>query len=178
MLDFEKKKILWVYYTNEYAWDGEIVGYINKNNNKLLSKKQYNKMIEREIREKWKYMDLEELVNYGNFDFFRIHMLNNIDIDYNALVEIIIDENDDIEKYNPYLEMHWLEVLALENEKSIYQIAKKGGLSTSTLYTMIDKDTQICDISIKTLSKILKGLNISLNDFVDKYDNRFFITKN
>src|SRR5690606_34299277 len=158
---------------NEYAWDSEIVGYINKNNNKLITKKQYDEMVEREAYERWQDMDVDELADYEDFENFWANILNSVDNDFIPLFEIIVNENDDIEKYNPYIEMHWLEILALENEKSIYQIAKKGGLSTSTLYNMIDKDTQICDISIKTLSKILKGLNISLNDFVDKYYNRF-----
>lgn len=173
-LDFEieKKRILWVNYSNEYAWNGDIIGYINKNNNKLLSRKQYNELIEREVYEKWYNMDIEEIINYNDFEDFYKSILNNPDNDYEPLVEIIINENDDIEKYKPYLEMHWLEILALENEVSIYQIAKKGGLSTSTLYSIIDKDIQLCDILDETLNKILKGLNMNIFEFIYKYEGR------
>src|SRR5690606_23986083 len=140
LVDFEineKRKILWVSWKNQYVWGGDIIGYINKNNNKLLSRKQYEEMIEREVYEKWYNMDIEEILNYNDFDDFYESILNNPDNDYEPLVEIILsyDDNidyDDIEMYNPYIEMHWLEILALENEVSIYQIAKKGGLSTST----------------------------------------------
>ena len=174
MLDFEKRKILWVYYFNEYAWDGEIVGYINKNNNKLITKKQYDEMVERKAYEKWQDMDVDEMADYEDFENFWANILNSVDNDFIPLVEIAINENDDIEKYNPYIEMHWLEILAIEFEKSIYQIAKKGKLSTSTLYSLIEKDTQLCDISLKTLNMILKGLDISLIDFINIYKNRLF----
>ena len=175
MLDFEKRKILWVYYTNEYAWNGDIVGYININNNKLLTKKQYDKMVEREAYEKWQNMNIEELTDFEDFENFWAYILNNsFENDFIPLVEIIIDENDDIEKYNSYIEMHWLEILALEHEVSIYQIAKKGGLSTSTLYSMIDRNTQLCDISAETLNKILKVLNMNIFEFMYKYDGRLF----
>lgn len=166
------RKILWVNYSNEYAWNGDIVGYINKNNNKLLSRKQYEELIEREVYEKWYNMDIEEILEYDDFDDFRKNILDNPDNDYEPLVEIIINENDDIEKYNPYIEMHWLEILALENEVSIYRIAKKGGLPTSTLYSIIDKDIQLCDITTETLNKILKGLNMNIIEFIYKYDGR------
>lgn len=167
-------KILWVYYSNEYAWNGEIVGYINKNNGKLLSKKQYEEMIEREAMEKWQDMDVEELTNYEDFEDFWANILNSVESDFEPLVEIIIDENDDIEKYNPYIEMNWLEILALEHEKSIYQIAKKGGLTPSTLYSIIDNNTSVLDISDETLNAICKGLGISIFEFIYKYDGRLF----
>ena len=182
LLDFEfneRKKILWVSHSNMYVWGGDIVGYINKKNNKLLSRKQYENMVEKEVYEKWYNMTLEEIMNYEDFEDFYKSILDNPDLDYEPLVEVILSDYDDIDyddldMYDPYLEMHWLEVLALENEKSIYQIAKKGGLSTSTLYSMIDRDTYLCDISVETLNKILKGLDMNIFEFIQKYDGRLF----
>ena len=182
IIDFEineKRKILWVSWENQYAWGGDIVGYINKNNNKLLSRKQYEEMIEREVYEKWYSSDIEEIINYNDFDEFRKSILDNPELDFEPLVEVVLSDYDDIdyddiEMYNPYIEMHWLEILSLENEKSIYQIAKKGGLTSSTLYSIIDRDTQLCDISVETLNKILKGLDMSIFEFINKYDGRLF----
>ena len=182
MLDFEinntneKRKILWVSCSNEYvkeiAKDENIIGYFHKNTNKILTKRQYNEILEQEIGERWWNTNLNEITDFENFDDFIKDTLKDIENEYEALVEIVIDENDDIERYNPYIKMHWLEILALENEVSIYQIAKKGGLSTSTLYSMIDRDTQIYDISDETLNKILKGLNMNIFEFIYKYDGR------
>lgn len=165
-------KILWVNCSNEYALNGDIVAYFNKNTNKIITKKQYEKMKEKELQEKLQDMDIQELVDYEDFENFYANVLNSIGNDYEPLVEIIINENDDVEKYNPYIEIHWLEILALENEVSIYQIAKRGGLPTSTLYSIIDKDIQLYDISDETLNKILKGLNMNVFEFIYKYDGR------
>lgn len=178
IIDFEineKRKILWVSWENQYVWGGDVVGYINKNNNKLLSKKQYEEMIEREIYEKWYNMDIEQILEYDDFDDFRKNILDNPDNDYVPLVEVILSDcKDDLEMYEPYIEMHWLDVLAIEHNKSIYQIAKKGGLSSSTLYSIIDRDTQLCDITAETLNKILKGLEMNIFEFIYKYDERLF----
>ena len=168
------KKILWVSWSNEYAFGGDIVGYQNKNNDMIISKEQYEEMIERELRETWLNMDINKIANFESFDEFKKSALDNVETDFEPLVEIIIDENEDIEKYNPCLEMHWLEILALENEKSIYQIAKKGDLTTSTLYSLIDRNTQLGDISVDTLNKILKGLGITIFGFIYNYDGRLF----
>lgn len=178
LLDFEineKRKILWVSHINMYVWGGDIVGYINKKNNKLLSRKQYEEMIEREIYEQWYSMDIEQILEYDDFDNFRRNILDNPDNDYVPLVEVILtDYEGDLEMYEPYIEMHWLEILAIEHSKSIYQIAKKGGLPSSTLYSLIDRDTQLCDINTETLNSICKGLEISIIEFIYKYDGRLF----
>ena len=168
------KKILWVSWSNEYAWGGDIIAYRNKNNDMILSKKQYNKMIERELQEILSNMDIQELADYEDFEDFWTNNLNSVETDFEPLVEIIIDDDEDIEKYNPYIEMHWLEILALEHEKSIFQIAKKGGLSSSTLYSIIDRNTQLYDISVEVLNKILKGLGITIFGFIYNYDGRLF----
>ena len=167
-------KILWVSWSNEYAWGGDIIAYRNKNNDMILTKKMYEEMIERELQEILSNMDIHELADYEDFEDFWKNNLNSVETDFEPLVEIIVDDDEDIEKYNPCLEMHWLEILALEHEKSIFQIAKKGGLSSSTLYSIIDRNTQLCDISVEVLNKILKGLEITIFSFIYKYDDRLF----
>ena len=100
IVDFEineRKKILWVSCENQYAWGGDIVGYINKNNNKLLSKKQYEEMIEKEIFNKWYNMDIGEIMEYKDFEDFRKNILDNPDNDYEPLVEVILSDYDDID---------------------------------------------------------------------------------
>src|SRR5690606_6378 len=128
----------------------------------------------RELQEILLNMDIHELADYEDFDDFWANNLNSVETDFEPLVEFIVDDDEDIEKYNPYIEMHWLEILALEHEKSIFQIAKKGGLSSSTLYSIIDRNTQLCDISVEVLNKILKGLEITIFGFIYKYDGRLF----
>lgn len=167
-------KILWVSWSNEYAWGGDIIAYRNKNNDMIMSKKQYDKMIERELQEILSNMDIQKLADYEDFDDFWASNLNSVETDFEPLVEFIVGEDEDMEKYNPYIEMHWLEILALEHEKSIFQIAKKGGLSSSTLYSIIDRNTQLCDISVEVLNKILKGLGITIFGFIYNYDGRLF----
>lgn len=178
LVDFEinrRIKILWASWLNQYAWGGEVVGYYNKNTGKILSKRQYKEMIERELQEKWLNMDLNEMANFESFDDFKKSTLNDVDTDYEPLIEVIIsDDEKGFDMYEPFIEMHWLEILALEHEKSIYQIAKKGGLPTSTLYSIIDRDTPLGDITIETISKILKGLEITIFGFIYKYDGRLF----
>jgi len=172
-------KILWVSWKNQSVWGGDIVAYINKNNNKLLSRKQYEAMVEKEVYEKWYNMDIEEILNYDDFEDFYRSILNNPENDYEPLVEVVLS-GDEIyidmcePFYEPCIEMNWLEILALEHEKSIYQIAKKGGLSPSTLYSIIDNNTQALDISNDTLIAICKGLGISVFEFLYKYDGRLF----
>lgn len=171
-------KILWVSWQNELGWGGDIVGYRNLHTNKILSKKQYEKMVEREIFEKWNELG-EELgeklreENYGTFEKFRKNRLEAPDTDFEALVEFIVDEDEDLEKYEPYMEMHWLEIIILENGTTIYRVAKEGDLQEATLYNMIRRNTPFDKITIKTLNGICKGLGLTEFEFLTKYRDRF-----
>lgn len=171
-------KILWVSWSNELAWQGEIIGYRNLHTNKILSKKQYDEMREREILEKWNELS-EELgeelreEDYGIFEEFRKNRLEDPDTDFEPLVEFIVSENENLEKYEPYIELHFLEIIALENDTTIYQIAKEGDLQEATLYNMIRRNTPFDKITVGTLGGICKGLGITEFEFMSKYAHRF-----
>lgn len=171
-------RILWVSYLNEYAWCGDIIGYRNIHTNEIISKETYEEMIKREAKEKWENMwenmNVDELTNCEDAENLWANILNSVETDYEALVEIIVDDNEDIEKYEPCFEMHWLEVLAIEYNMSIYEIAKKSNLTKSTLYSIISRKTQLEDISDMTLNAICKGLGITIMELIYKYEGRLF----
>lgn len=166
-------RILWVSWNNELAWQGEIIGYRNKNSNKILSKNQYNEMIEKEIKTQWEEMAEEEKAEYDSFEHFRKNILDVDDHNFEPLVEFIVSDDDDLKQYEPYIEMHWLEIAALENDTTIYQIAKEGDLQEATLYNMIRRNTEFDKITIKTLNGICKGLGLTEFEFLTKYRDRF-----
>src|SRR5690606_3273968 len=103
----------------------------------------------------------------------------SIETDFEPLVEVILSDYndiyyDDLKMYEPYVEIHWLELLALEHDKSIYEIATKGNIAKSTLYNIISKKIYLDNISKETLNAILKGLEISIIEFINKYNDRLF----
>jgi len=48
---------------------------------------------------------------------------------------------------------------------TINELAKQSGVTPSTAYSMLDSRRQ--NVSINTIAKFCKGLNISLKDFFD-----------
>ena len=59
--------------------------------------------------------------------------------------------------------------LAKEKNMSINKLCTKGGLTTSTLNTMLNGASEYC--SVRTIIKICQGLEINLSDFFN--DNIF-----
>src|SRR5690606_15402580 len=72
-----------------------------------------------------------------------------------------------------YVEMHWLEIAALENDTTIYQIARDGGLQEPTLYNMIRRNTPFDKITVGTFGGICKGLGLTEFEFMTIYRHRF-----
>ena len=67
-------------------------------------------------------------------------------------------------------EKHWLYQVANENNTTLYQMAKSGNISESTLYKMIARNTLFKNITINTMVKIAKSINLTSYEFVDKYN--------
>ncbi len=53
--------------------------------------------------------------------------------------------------------------LAKEKNMAINKICSKGGITTSTVNTMLNGQSEYC--SVRTIMKICQGLEISLYDF-------------
>lgn len=105
-LEVKEKKKIWVNWSNELAWQGDIVAYQNRHTNQIISKKTYNEMIEREILDFWLSLNENQKKEYSNFKNFRQYILSIPDSDFIPLVEIIVSDNEDLEKYKPYIEVH------------------------------------------------------------------------
>lgn len=87
------KRILISYYS-EAGFGGDIVAYQHKHTQQVVSKEQYNNMIEREIKELWNLYGKKE---YGNFKDFREVMLKLSETDFVPLVEIIVENDENLE---------------------------------------------------------------------------------
>lgn len=97
------KKIL-VSWNNEYGFQGNIVAYRNKYTDKIISKKEYDEQNERMILDLWNHaIDEDEKEDFKNFDEFRRRMLEYPDDDFEPLVQIIVEDDEDLEKYEPYI---------------------------------------------------------------------------
>lgn len=68
-------------------FNNEIIAYQNVNNGKILSVKEYNEMIEREIVEFWNALDNYQKMEYDGFRQFRDYHLNSPDPDFIPLYE-------------------------------------------------------------------------------------------
>lgn len=80
-----KKLVSW---NSEAGFGGEVVAYKNIHSGKIISKEEYDKMIEREILELWHLLIEEEQNEFDNYNNFRKSMLDNHDSDFIPLVEI------------------------------------------------------------------------------------------
>ena len=117
-------------------------------------------MLEREAVECWKNNLEENIENFRTFENYRKQLLeNNVDRDFEEL------EDDDL---------HWLEVIAYENNISISELAKKGDLHHSVLYRQIERNSSFNNSTISTLNSLAVALNMTIQEFIDKYFDRFF----
>lgn len=81
-----KNLISW---NTEDGFQGEIVAYFNLWTGQIITKEEYEKMVEREIFDMWHVMDDEEKKEFDNFEHFRRNMLSNPDDDFMPLVEYV-----------------------------------------------------------------------------------------
>ncbi len=91
---------------NEYAWGGDVVAYLNRFTGEVIDKKQYNDLLEREILDHWYLLDADEQKEFKSFNGFRRYMLDKVDTDYIPLVQVIVEDDEDLEKYGEYIKLY------------------------------------------------------------------------
>ncbi len=87
--------------------------------------------------------------------------------------KMVIVDNAKWEELQETYKCHWLDIICLENETTIYKIAKNADCDKSVLYRVISNNADFENISLSTMNAIAKGLNMTAYEFVKKYFNRF-----
>lgn len=83
--------------------------------------------------------------------------------DYNEIINLIL--NDKFLTYsNSY---HWLEKLAFKFNTNINRLAEKMNINRSTLYKMVERNTELDNVTIGTIKKLANALNITIDELIE-----------
>lgn len=86
----------------------------------------------------------------------------NEEKDYNEIIKLIL--NDKFLTYsNNY---HWLEQLAFKFNTNLNRLAEKMNVNRSTLYKMVERKTELDNVTIGTIKKLANALNITIDELI------------